>query len=369
MSSNLLTIENKYAQLLTQYCLALEPGEKLFIQSTTLAEPLVREVYREALRLGALPEVQLDFREQGKILLQEGADDQLQFVPTLYNRAMNEFEAFLYIMAPFNLREQNEVNPERRSMRQKALLPHRQNYFKRTAAGKMKRSLCLYPTAAQAQEAGMSTEDYSRFVFQACHLDQENPTQAWLEVRKTQQTYVDVLNKSRKVHFRGPGIDISFSCAGRTWINSDGRTNMPSGEVFTSPIEDSVNGTIHFSYPAIYMGKEVEGVTLWVEQGEIKKWEAERGYDFLEEVFALPGARRFGEAAIGTNYSIRQFTKNILFDEKIGGTVHMAIGQSYPQAGGKNESSIHWDMIADMRKGGEIFADDIKIYADGNFLI
>jgi aminopeptidase len=143
---------------------------------------------------------------------------------------------------------------------------------------------------------------------------------------------------------------------------------MPSGEVYTSPVEDSVNGVIHFDYPSIYMGHEVEGVTLWVKNGEVQKWEAKRGMEFLDRIFAMEGTRRFGEAAIGTNFNIDRFTKNILFDEKIGGTVHMAIGQSYLQAGGKNQSAVHWDMIADMTKDGEVFADDEKIYEKGRFL-
>jgi len=143
---------------------------------------------------------------------------------------------------------------------------------------------------------------------------------------------------------------------------------MPSGEVYTSPVEDSVNGVVNFSYPAVYMGQEVENVTLWVKNGLINKWEADRGQDFLDRIFEMDGTRRFGEAAIGTNYDINRFTKNILFDEKIGGTVHMAIGQSYLQAGGKNQSAIHWDMIGNMKNGGEIFANDEKIYDSGNFL-
>jgi aminopeptidase len=176
------------------------------------------------------------------------------------------------------------------------------------------------------------------------------------------------LNSREQVHYKGKGIDIQFNTKGRTWINSDGQTNMPSGEVYTSPVEDSVNGVINFSYPAVYMGHEVEDVTLWVENGEIQKWEAKRGQEFLNHIFALPGTRRFGEAAIGTNYDINKFTKNILFDEKIGGTVHMAIGQSYLQAGGKNQSSVHWDMIAGMKDGGQIFADGEKIYENGQFI-
>jgi aminopeptidase len=144
---------------------------------------------------------------------------------------------------------------------------------------------------------------------------------------------------------------------------------MPSGEVYTSPVEDSVQGTVHFSYPCLYQGVEVEGVTLWVKDGFIEKWSARRGKDFLDEIFQIPGTRRFGEAAIGTNYDIQRMTKNILFDEKIGGSIHLAIGQSYLQTGGKNESSVHWDMITDMTRGGEIWADGEVIYRDGVFII
>ncbi|MEM1120221.1 MAG: aminopeptidase, partial [Bacteroidota bacterium] len=196
----------------------------------------------------------------------------------------------------------------------------------------------------------------------------DNPKQAWLDRRQTQQKIVDLLNQKDKVQYKGEGIDITFSTKGRTWINSDGQTNMPSGEVYTSPVEDSVNGVVHFSYPAVYMGHEVEGVTLWVKDGYVEKWEAKRGQEFLDRILQSDGARRFGEAAIGTNYNINQFTKNILFDEKIGGTVHMALGQSYLQTGGKNQSTIHWDMIGDMVNGGQIFADDELIYENGQFL-
>ena len=215
----------------------------------------------------------------------------------------------------------------------------------------------------------MSLEEYQNFVYGSCKLFDPDPATSWWGVRQSQQQVVDYLNQHDNVRYVGEGIDINFSAKGRTWINSDGQTNMPSGEVYTSPVENSVNGVIYFSYPAIYMGHEVEGVTLWVKDGWVEKWEARRGQDFLDRIFQMEGARRFGEAAIGTNYNIDRFTKNILFDEKIGGTVHMAIGQSYLQAGGKNKSSVHWDMIAEMRNGGEIFVDGEKIYKNGQFLL
>ncbi|MEM1320694.1 MAG: aminopeptidase [Bacteroidota bacterium] len=358
----------KYAHLLVNYCLDIKAGDRLYVKSTTLAEPLVREVYRHALKVGANVEVKMDFREQGRIFFQEAQGDQLSYVSPFHQHAIEEFDAYLYIRAPFNLREDQGADPEKVKQFKKANQPVNKLYFERTATRELKRNLFQYPTIAAAQNAGMSLEAYEQFVFGACHLYEENPIQKWLEVRQSQQKIVDLLNQRKKIRYKGAGIDISFSTEGRTWINSDGQTNMPSGEVYTSPVEDSVNGVVNFSYPAVYMGREVEDVTLWVKDGYVEKWEARRGKDFLDEIFEIEGTRRFGEAAIGTNYSINRFTKNILFDEKIGGTMHMAIGQSYLQAGGKNQSSIHWDMIGNMTNGGEIYADDEKIYDSGKFL-
>jgi|APTNR8051073442_1049403.scaffolds.fasta_scaffold00734_13 aminopeptidase len=360
-------ILSKYAALLVNYCLEIKEGDKLYVRSTTLAEPLVREVFRLALRAGAVVEVDLEFRERNRILLQEAGESQLRYVPSLYGQAMESFDAYLFIRAPFNLREDQSNDAAKAKIVQEATKPAQQAYFERTATRALKRNLCQFPTIASAQEAGMSLEEYEHFVYGACKLYDEDPTQSWLNVRKAQQGIVDLLNSREKIHYKGDGTDITFSTKGRTWINSDGKTNMPSGEVYTSPVEDSVNGVVHFTYPALYMGHEVEGVTLWVKDGYIERWEAKRGQDLLDRVFQIEGTRRFGEAAIGTNYSIGRFSRNILFDEKIGGTIHMAIGQSYLQTGGKNESPVHWDMIADMKQGGEIFADGELIYADGQF--
>ena len=362
------TILNRYAQLLVNYCLEIKRGDQLYVKTTTLAEPLVREVYREAHRAGATVEVSMDFREQGRIFLEEARGKQLKYVSPFYKEAIENFNAYLYIRAPFNLREDQNADPKKVKIRKEATADISKTYFARTATRELKRNLCQYPTIAAAQNAGMSLEEYEEFVFGACHLFKKDPVKEWLKVRKSQKKIVDLLNKRKKVQYKGEGIDISFSTKGRTWINSDGQTNMPSGEVYTSPVEDSVNGVVNFSYPAVYMGHQVEDVTLWVKDGYVEKWEAKQGKAFLDKIFKLKGARRFGEAAIGTNYNINKFTKNILFDEKIGGTIHMAIGQSYLQAGGKNQSSIHWDMIGNMMNGGEIYADDEKIYQSGKFL-
>lgn len=365
-----VTILKKYAQLLTEYCLEVRSGDKVFIMTTLLAEPLLREVYAAAYAAGAsLVEYDLAFRERERLLFAHADEAALATPPLFYQKAMEEFDCFLAIRAPYNLRDQNGATAERRQVRSAATAAARKAYFERTATRSLRRSLCQYPTDAAAQEAGMSLSEYEQFVFGACKLFSDDPAAAWMQVRTDQQRITDHLNRCSTVRYVAEGTDIWFSTAGRTWINSDGRTNMPSGEVYTSPVEDSVQGHIHFSFPCLHNGHSVEGVTLWVKDGYIERWEARTGQEYLDEVFAMPGTRHFGEAAVGTNYNIQQITKNILFDEKIGGSIHMAIGQSYLQAGGKNESPIHWDMITDMTRGGMIFADNEKVYENGRFLI
>ena len=364
------SILSKYAQLLVNYCVSVQPGERVYVHSTTLAEPLVREVYREVLRAGGLPHIQLDMRDQSTIRLQESNDDQLAHVNPLYAQAMTEFEAYIYIRAPFYSRA-TQTTPEGAAKKSgEAHRPYRQRYSERTATLELKRTLCEYPTMAHAQNAGLSLEEYAEFIYQACHLYADHPQAEWEAVSQQQQHIVDHLNQCEHIRYLGEDIDIEFSTKGRSWINSDGKTNMPSGEVYTAPVDDSVNGTIHFSYPSIFRGEEVEGITLWVKDGWVERWEAKKGKDLLDRIFNIDeGARRFGEAAIGTNYRIQTPVKNILFDEKIGGSVHMAVGQAYLQNGGTNHSAIHWDMIANMKNGGQIFADDQLIYESGKFLL
>lgn len=264
------SIESKYANLLVNYCLELKPGQRVHIHSSTLAEPLIREVYREALRVGAHPEVTLDFRERNRIYMDEASEAQLKSVSPLTELIISEFDATLYIRAPHNLREEGSVDPAKRKIRSSAMSHINQIFSKRTAEGSLVRSLCQYPTLASAQEAGMSLEEYQDFVYGACHLYSDDPAAAWLGIRSKQQRYVDHLNEVEKVNYKGPKTDITFSVSGRTWINSDGRVNMPSGEVFSGPVEDTVNGVVYFDYPAIYLGREVKGVTLEVERGEVR---------------------------------------------------------------------------------------------------
>lgn len=359
----------KYAKLLVDYCLNLQSGEHLYIESTTLAEELIQEIYTLSLRKGANVTVDMSFKSQSEIFFEEANDDQLKFVSPMKKLAMEECDAYLYIRAPYDLDSNNGIDASKRQKRQEANGIIQKIYFDRLANGSMKRSLCQFPTISNAKVAGMSLTEYSDFVYNACKLNEKDPISAWMEVRKSQQKIVDFLNNKSTIRYVNNKSDIQFSVEGRTWINSDGMNNMPSGEVFSAPIEDSVNGEIFFDYPSIYMNQEVQGIKLVVENGKIINWDAEMGKTFLDQIFQIPGANYFGEVAIGTNYNIQKATKNILFDEKIGGSVHMAVGQSYKQCGGKNESSIHWDMISDMRSGGKIYADSELIYENGQFII
>lgn len=364
-----MDILKKYAHLLIDYCLEIKKGDRLYIKTTTLAEPLLREVYREAIRAGAHVETDISFREKGRIFLAEANEEQLKNISPFNKLAIESFDAYLVIRAPYNLKETKNVDRNKQKIVSLANQSISETYFRRTGNKEMKRSLCQFPTLASAQEADMSLEEYQEFVFNACHLYADDPKSEWLKIRESQQKIVDFLNTKDIIRYQCKQTDISFSVKDRIWINSDGQSNMPSGEVFTGPIEDSVNGVVHFNYPAIFMGSEVSNITLEVENGEVKKWTAQRGQDVIDKVMEMEGARFFGEVAIGTNYNIQRATKNILFDEKIGGTIHMAVGQSYSQTGGKNKSAIHWDMITDMKDGGSIYADGEKIYENGKFII
>lgn len=341
----------------------------VFVKSTPLAAPLLKEFFRIATRRGAWVEFDLSIEEQERIFFEEADQDLIELISPTQKYRFAHFNKYLHVRAPYNLAENKSIPGEKLKQRGEASKEINRLYFERTADGSMERSLCEYPTQASAQNAGMSLDEYRKFVFEACRLYEDSPIQAWQKVREEQQIYTDYLNQCENIHYQGPHIDLRFSSKGRIWINSDGRANMPSGEVFTAPVEDSVEGTVYYTYPAIYRGQEVSGISLRFKKGYITEWSAEKGQEVLDEVFQIPGSRRLGEAAIGTNYAIKQMTRNILFDEKIGGTVHLAVGQAYKQNNGKNNSAIHWDMITDMTQDSRIIADGKTIYENGYFTL
>lgn len=362
-------IFEKYAKLLVNYSLKLKKGDRLLINSTYLAEPLIKEVYKQALINGANAEFKIAVNGVGKIFYDNAGNDQLNYVAELYKHAVENFEAILSINAPFNLKETQNVPSDKKKAVNMANSAVSKRFMQRSSEGKLKWSYCEFPTDAGAQESGMSRDEYENFVYGACFLYDDDPCAKWEALKANQQKWVDYLSKRKIVRFVNKDSDVSFSVENRIWINSSGDANMPSGEVFTAPVENSVNGKIRFSYPGIFMGQEIEDISLEIKDGEVFKWSAKKGGELLDNVFSIPGTRRFGEVAIGTNYGIQRFIKNMLFDEKIGGTIHMAVGAAYPQTLGVNESSVHWDLLADMNDGGEIYADGELIYKNGKFII
>ena len=261
-------------------------------------------------------------------------------------------------MAEANTRALSGVEPELQTRRQAAAKPLMETMMRRTAAGDFRWSLTLFPTHAYAAEADMSLADYEDFFYRACLCNHEDPVNAWHEQSEETRRLTEWITGKEEIHIEGPGTDITLNVSGRTFVAADGRHNMPDGEFFTGPVEDSVNGDVTFSYPAVYGGREVAGVKLRFEDGKVVDASADRNEDFLIKTLDTDdGARRLGELGIGTNYGIDRFTKEILLDEKIGGTVHLAVGMSYPETGGKNDSAVHWDMVCDLRRGGRITVD------------
>jgi aminopeptidase len=242
--------------------------------------------------------------------------------------------------------------------------------MQRSASGEHRWVGTIYPTNAFAQDAEMSLSEYEDFVYGACMPTLDDPVGYWKGFSAWQQKIVDWLKGKEHVRIVSPNTELELSIAGRQFANSDGRHNMPSGEVFTGPVEDSVEGHVTFSYPAIHRGREVTGVELWFEAGEVVKARAQKNEEFLIKTLDTDeGSRYVGEFAIGTNEGINRFTGQILFDEKINGSFHMAMGAGYPETGSKNESAIHWDMICDLREAGRIWVDDVLLYENGKFVI
>ncbi|MDQ4044409.1 MAG: aminopeptidase, partial [Chloroflexota bacterium] len=303
-------------------------------------------------------------------MLRDGNDAQLEYISPVERFWRAEADRSIFVLAETNTRDLAEIDPARQTVRQRARRALIDLADERTAAGEIDWTLTLYPTDAYAQDAEMGSAAYAEFVMTACKLDHEDPIQAWRELSAEQQRLIDWLDGKKEVHLIGPDVDLRLSVEGRTWLNADGRRNFPDGEIFTGPVEDSVNGTIRFSYPAVADGREVDGIRLRFEHGKAVEASAAKNEAYLHEQLEVDeGARYLGEFAFGTNFDIQRFTKNILFDEKIGGTVHMAIGAGYPETGSKNRSAVHWDMIADLRQAGQVDVDGEPFLRDGRFVV
>jgi aminopeptidase len=352
----------RFADLLTGYCLDVRERDQVLVRSTTLAAPLMLELQRAILARDAWPLLRTELPGQTRSFYEHARALQLDDIAPLTLTEAKKANKTLGIQAPADVRELAGIDPERLARAARGRQPVRE-----ATMGKRWCST-LWPTQSAAELAGMELEDFERFVAGALFLDQPDPVAAWGGLRAFQERLIDRLKKARAIRIEAEGTDVTLSVKGRTWINSDGRRNMPSGEVFTGPEEASASGTIRFDVRSAPAGIEVDGVELTFRDGEVLTGRAEVGDDYLQQVLNTDdGARRLGELGIGTNFGITRPVGAILFDEKIGGTVHLALGRSYPETGGRNTSAVHWDLICDLRKGGRLTADGEVIQADGVF--
>lgn len=359
----------KLAQVLVQYSLEVKPGDQFVLRTNPLAEELSLEVYKEAILAGAHVTVQTTLPGAAEIFYRHAEDSQLDHVSPIRRLIAETFDANLYIDAEHNTRELTGVDPERKARVRKANAEVSKIFLDRSASKELKWCVTVYPTNAMAQEADMSLREYQDFVYGAGMLHLDDPVAFWETEGERQRELIDWLEGREQVTIQGAGVDLAFSIKDRTFEPADGKYNFPDGEIFTAPVENSAQGWIRFSYPAIYSGQEVEDIELWFEDGRVVKEKASKGQELLTALLNTDdGSRYLGEWGIGTNYGIQQFTKNMLFDEKIGGTIHLAVGSGYPETGSVNQSGLHWDMLCDMSES-EISVDGELLYENGEFVI
>jgi len=360
----------KLADLLVDYSAEVHSGQKVLVWGPDVASSLLKEVYARVLLKGAEPFLHVEMPWEIRTKLENSSDEQLQNPSSVIHTILETFDAMIRIKGDVNTKALSSVDSHKMSKYQIGRGKLTETYLRRSASKEMKWALTIFPTNAYAQDADMSLEEYEDFVFNACMPNLDDPIGYWKAVSARQDKIVDWLKGKKDVHVKGPDTDLRLSIDGRTFINCDCHMNVPDGEVFTGPVEDSVEGHVRYSYPAIYQGHEVTGVELWFEKGRVVKARAAKNEKFLMDMLdTSENSRYVGEFAIGTNEGIDRFTGQILFDEKIGGSFHMAVGQGYPETGSKNKAPIHWDMICDLRDGGEIWVDGDLLYKNGKFAI
>ena len=368
----------KLARVITEYSVGIKPGDRVYITASPVAQPLTLAIIEQVIKRGGHPHItagsgynHLDLVPGAtELMLKYGSDEQLQYVNPFELMAVNDFDVRIAIKADTNTKSLSNVDPKRIAMATSARRVLTETMMQRSATGDLRWCVTLFPTEANAQDAEMSLREYEEFVFSAGLLNDPDPVASWRVMAARQQTYIDWLKGKQRIHVKGPNADLEVGIDRRIFINSEGKRNFPDGEIFTGPEETVTTGWVKFTYPAIYQSREVNGVELEFKAGRVVKAAATKGEDFLLSVLDTDtGSRTLGEFAIGTNTTIQQFTRHILFDEKLGGTIHMALGAAYPDTGGLNKSAIHWDMICDTRDGTEITADGEVFYRNGEFLI
>ncbi len=361
---------SRMAQILVRYSLHVQPGNLVAIQGGTEAIPLLREVYREALRVGGHPELNLVMEDAREIYLKEANEDQLNFVSPITQLLNERFDCLLYVDAETNTRRLSRIDPLHAAKYRKAYDAVDTLWSQRAAQGLMRWCYTQYPTQAYAQNANMSLEEYWEFVCNACMLNYPDPITQWNAMAAQQKTLIAWLQGHKEVHILGEDTDLTLSIEDRPFLACDGHINLPDGEVYCGPIENSAKGIIHFTLPTNYDGHAVDDIRLRFDEGNIVEAHAASSEDYLLSMLHVDeGARRIGEFAFGMNYGIRETTGNILYDEKIGGTIHIAMGRSYPESGGLNVSALHWDMVCDLRQYGEVWVDGELFLKNGQFVL
>lgn len=360
----------RLAKVLLHYSLKLKKGKILKIQGEAVAMPLIKAVFAEAVKIGAHPFVRILIPDNEEVFLKHASEAQLNFVSPMARTEVNKIDALLHIWGTENSRYLSSVDPKRQSKFIAAQRSIRNRFDARLDKKEISWVGTMFPTLADAQEADKSLTDYEDFVYRAGHVHSGDPVKHWQKVYREQQRLVKILNRVDKLHIEAPDTDLKLRVKGRPWVNCAGEQNFPDGEIFTSPIENSAEGFIRYTYPAVYIGREVEDVRLEFKKGKVVKETAAKNQRYLTDMLNMDkGARFLGEVAIGTNYEIKEFSKNTLFDEKIGGTCHLAVGKGFGESGGKNKSSLHWDMVCNLKKDSQITADGKVIYRNGKFLI
>jgi len=360
----------RLADLLVNYSTEVKPGDWVGILGDVVALPAMREVYSAVLRAGGNPSVMISDEMMTRQFYREASEDQVAWLDPSMTEYYEKSDVYIRLGGTANTRSLSNIPGKRVQQVRAARKSWLDTRLDRSASGDYRWVGTMYPTEAGAQEANMSLEEYEDFVYGATFCDTEDPVAEWNKISEMQQHKVDYLVGKKHITCKGPRVDLELSIEGRTFINSDGHKNMPSGEIFTGPVEESVNGWVAFDYPSIVGGRAVSGIELKFENGKVVEASAAQNEELLfAQLDTDAGARYLGEFAIGTNFGIQQFTGSILFDEKIGGTIHMAIGMGYPETGSKNRSAVHWDMICDMRNDSEIHVDGELFYKNGEFKV
>jgi aminopeptidase len=358
------------AKILVGYSTRVGEGETCIIEGSSAGEPLISAVYEQVLRAGGNPVVAMSFEGQSATYFREASDAQLEWISPLSQWAADESDCRIAIGADTNTRQLSGVPPERQSRRQGATRGLMKKTMERAAKGEHRWVYTLYPTNAYASDAQMSLTEFEDFYFRACLADDGDPLGAWKRASEECHRLAEWAQDHEEIRITADGTDLTLGISGRRFIAADGEHNMPDGEFFTGPVEDSAEGEVTFHLPAVIGGREVSGVKLRFESGKVVDANAQQGEEFLIDMLDTDdGARRLGELGIGTNYGIDRGTRDVLLDEKIGGTVHLAVGASYPETGGVNESAVHTDLVCDLRKGGRIEVDGEVLQEDGKFAV